>query len=92
MMPQAALEVVRRWAHDQTPEEFRDRARVEVEQHPRGLTIVECSLMPGLGDEMEWLRVPSARLGYSSRTGEWTLYFFDRNSKAHLCPDFEPST
>ena len=48
--------------------------------------------MPMLGGEMEWLRVPSARLGYSSGNGEWTLYWFDSNSKAHRYPDFEPST
>lgn len=72
--------------------EFRDRIRVEVETHPRGLTIVECSRMPNMEGEMDWLRVPSARLGYSPGSGEWTLYWFDRNSKVRRYPDFEPST
>ena len=42
---------------------------------------------------MEWLRVPSARPWLSFLgSGEWTLYWFDSNSKAHRYPDFEPST
>jgi hypothetical protein len=36
MLPKDAVEVVQRWARDQTPEEFRDRMRVEVEETPRG--------------------------------------------------------
>ena len=91
MLPKDTVEVVRRWAHDQTPEEFRDRMRVEVEETPRGLTIVECSLMPDMDGEAGWLRVPSARLAYASGRREWTLYCFDSNSKAHRYPDFEPS-
>ncbi len=31
MLPKDAVELVRRWAHDKTPEAFRDRMRVEVE-------------------------------------------------------------
>jgi hypothetical protein len=92
MLPKDAVEVVRRWAHNNTPAEFRDRTRVEVEETPRGLTIVECSLMPGPDGEMMWLRVPSARLAYVSGRREWSLYCFDSNSKPHRYPDFEPST
>lgn len=92
MLPKYTIQVVQRWAEDRTPPEFRDRMRVEVETSPRGLTIVECSLMGNLDGERDWLRVPSARLGYSSKSGEWTLYWFDSNSKAHRYPDFEPTT
>lgn len=92
MLPEAAIQVVRRWAQDRTPEAFRDRTRVEVEVHPRGLTIVECSLMPAMDGEMEWLRVPSARLSYSSGSRKWTLYCFDSNSKVRRYPYFEPNT
>ncbi|MDQ1496342.1 MAG: hypothetical protein QOG69_2825 [Actinomycetota bacterium] len=91
MLPEAALQVVRRWAAERTPSEFQDRMRVELAVHPRGLTTVECSLMPNLDGEVDWLRVPSARLSYSSGSGEWTLYSFDRNGKVHRYPDFEPS-
>lgn len=92
MLPEDTVQFVQRWAEDRTPPEFRDRMRVDVETHPRGLTIVECSLMPNMRGESDWLCVPSARLGYTSGTREWTLYWFDRNSKVHRYPDFEPST
>lgn len=92
MLPKDAVEIVQRWAHDNTPDEFRDRMRVEVEETPRGLTIVECSLMPGVDGEVAWLRVPNARLAYASGRREWTLYFIDSNDKARRYPDFEPST
>jgi hypothetical protein len=92
MLPEPAVQLVRRWAQERTPAEFRDRTRVDVDVQPRGLTIVECSLMPNIDGELDWLRVPSARLSYSSGTGEWTLYCFDSNSKVRRYPDFEPST
>jgi hypothetical protein len=65
MLPESAIQVVQRWAEDRTPMEFRDRMRVEVETRPRSLTIVECSLMPMLDGEMEWLRVPGEPLAVS---------------------------
>ena len=91
MLPKDAVEVVRRWARDKTLEEFGDRMRVEAEETPRALTIVECSLMRGMDGEAMWLRVPNARLGFASGRRDWTLYCFDSNSKAHRYPDFEPS-
>ena len=48
--------------------------------------------MPSFDGELDWLRFPSALLGYSSGTGKWTLFFFDGDSKARRYPDFEPST
>lgn len=91
MLPEYAIQVVQRWAEARTPVEFSDRMRVEVESHPRGLTIVECSVIPKLNGEMDWLCVPRERLGYSSGSGEWTLYCFDRNSRVCRYRDFEPS-
>ena len=91
MLPEDAIQLTQRWAEDRTPVEFRDRIKVEVETHPRGLSIVECSLMPNVDRETGWLCVPRARLGYSSGTGDWTLYWFDRNSKVRRYPDFETS-
>ena len=92
MLPKDAVEVVRRWARDQTPEEFRDRMRVDVEETPRGLTIVECSRMPGIDGEITWLRVPNARLAYASGRGEWTLFVIGSNDKVRRYPNYEPST
>ena len=91
MLPKDDVELVRRWAHDKTPEEFRDRMRVEVEETPRGLTIFECSLLPGMDGEPMWLRAPNARLAYASGRAEWTLYFIDSNDKTRPYPNCEPS-
>ena len=55
--------------------------RLEVDETPRGLTILECR--PPWPDTFasEWTRVPIARLTYSKQAGEWTLYYADRNSR-----------
>ena len=81
MVPELDAIRVRKWAHDKTPPEFRNEMRVEVDETPRGLTILECRPpWPGQIDS-EWSRNPIARLGYVKRAGEWTLYYADRNSR-----------
>lgn len=90
MVPELDANRVRTWAHDQTPPEFRDQLRVEVDETPRGLTILECRPLwdvPG----SEWMRVPIARLTYSKQASEWTLYYADSNDKFHRYWDFESS-
>jgi hypothetical protein len=42
VVPELDANRVRKWAHDKTPAEFRDEMRVEVDETPRGLTILEC--------------------------------------------------
>jgi hypothetical protein len=86
LLPAKDVEAVQRWAHERTEPDLRDRMRVEVEVAPRSLTILECSLMAG----RRWLRVPSARLGWSGRRGLWTLYRFrsERPVRYEFC---EPS-
>ena len=92
MVPQDAVELVRRWARDKTPEEFRDRMLVELEESERSLTVFECSLMPDLDGGMHWLRVPNARLLYAKGRNEWTLYFIDGNDRARRYPGLRPSS
>ena len=87
MLPAKDVEAVQRWAHERTEPEVRDRLRVEVDIAPRSLTIVECSFM---GYRDDWLRVPSARLGWVGRRGLWTLYRF-KNEAAVRYEFCEPS-
>ena len=51
--------------------------------------------LPGLAFPLEprpdWTRRPVARLRYTKVRDEWSLYWFDRNSKAHLYDFVEPS-
>jgi hypothetical protein len=54
--------------------------RVEVDEMPRGLTIPECR--PPWSELLgaECTRTPIARLTHSKQSGEWTLYYADRNA------------
>lgn len=82
---------VRRWANDKTPPEFRDEMRVEVDETPRGLTILECR--PPWSDLMgfEWTRAPIARITCSKQAAEWTLYYADRNDRFQRYAECGPS-
>lgn len=81
VVPELDANRVRKWANDRTPPDVREEMRVEVEETPRGLTILECrppwDELPGA----EWTRSPIARLTYSKQSGEWTLYYADRNDR-----------
>jgi hypothetical protein len=81
MVPELDANRVRKWAHDKTPPEFLAEMRVEVDETPRGLTILECR--PPWSDLIgsEWSRAPIARITYSKQAGEWTLYYADRNDR-----------
>ena len=91
MVPELDANRVRKWANDRTPPEFRDEMRVEVDETPRGLTILECR--PPWSDLMgsEWTRAPIARLTYSKQAGEWTLYYADRNDRFQRYWECDPS-
>lgn len=91
MVPDFDANRVRRWAADHTPAEYLDEMRIEVDETPRGLTILECR--PPWSDLIgpEWSRTPIARLGYVKKRNEWTLYWADRNSKFQRYWDTEPT-
>lgn len=63
-----------------TPPHVADRARVEYAVRGKTVTIIEASRMGAERDE-DWLRVPAARMK-AGADGLWTLYCFDRNSRA----------
>lgn len=92
MVPELDANRVRVWASARVSEHARDQIRIEVEETPRGLTIVECRppWMPELGSE--WSRNPVARLSYVKARGEWTLHAFDRNSRVMRYDYVEPTT
>jgi hypothetical protein len=91
VVPELDANRVRESAFEKTPPEWRHEMRVEVDATPRGLTIVECRPpMPGTSDT-EWWRMPVARLNYSKKANEWTLYWVDRNSRFHRYTLCSPS-
>ena len=66
---------------------------MRVEHRVRGNTVTIVAVRPpwtpALGPE--WTEDPQGRMKYNPQTARWTLYWFDRNSKAHrydlLAPD-----
>jgi hypothetical protein len=74
----------------QVPDDMRDQVRVEHRVRGRTVTLVEHRppWNPALG--IEWTDTPQARMKYDEQTGGWTLYWFDRNSRAHAYDLLEP--
>lgn len=91
VVPELDANRVRKWAADRTPGDLRDEMVVEVDETPRGLTILECR--PPWGELLgaEWTRSPIARLTHSKQSGEWTLYYADRNDRFQRYWECDPS-
>jgi Protein of unknown function (DUF3024) len=88
-LPELDVARVRRWCDKRVRESVRDQVRIECEEAPRHMTIVECRppWQPDAGPE--WTRFPIARLRYTKTNRTWSLYWRDRNLKFHaydLCP------
>jgi hypothetical protein len=76
------------YCETRVPPEMRDRARVFHLVRGHTVTIVESAASSDGGD---WLDVPVARMKYDPALGGiWTLYWFDRNSKAHRYDQLNP--
>ena len=89
-LPETDLERIRRFCEEQVPEHVRDQVRVEHRVRGRAVTIVELRPPwdPSPGDA--WVEFPQARMKYDEQTQGWTLYWFDRNSRAHRYDAVEP--
>jgi hypothetical protein len=83
MIPEDALDQIRRWADRLLPEHARDRVRFEVDVTDRAVTILECRppWRPEYGPD--WTRFPIARLRYTKSRNRWSRYWRDRNLKFH---------
>jgi hypothetical protein len=92
VVPEIDIERVRRWAATRVPVHLQDQIRIEVEVSDRAITILECHppWSPQVGPE--WSRLQVARLRYTKKRNEWSLYWSDRNSDFHVYDLVEPST
>ncbi len=88
-----ALDVARvqRWCAARVPERARHQVRVECDEAPRHLTIIERRAPWPEDSEAEWTRHPIARLHYTSTTKTWSLYWRDRNLRFHPYDRAAPS-
>ena len=75
VLPQADVARVRDLCAPRVPDHARDKVRIEVDEDPRAITIVECR--PPWREDYgpEWTRSPIARLRYVRSRGLWTLYY-----------------
>ena len=92
--PETDLARVRRWVaarNDEMPFDARDQVRIELDEEPRSVTIMECR--PPFSEEYgpEWTRFPIARLRYTNARRVWELFWRDRNLKFHLYEDAKPT-
>ena len=92
MIPNDALDEIRRWADRRVPEHARDQIRLEVDVTDRTVTILECRppWRPEYGPD--WSRFPIARLRYTKSRNRWSLYWRDQNLKFHEYDLGDPTT
>ena len=90
-VPELDVARVQRWCRARVPERVRDQVRVEVDVASWYLTIVECRAPWRADDGSEWTRHPVARFRYTRSTGQWSLYWRDRNLRFHAY-DLVPPT
>lgn len=93
-LPERDLAAIRHWVDAQNAEieeDVRPLLRYEMDVTNTSVTILECR--PPWREDLgtEWSRLPGARLRYTKTTGEWSLYWADRNSKFHIY-DLVPPT
>jgi hypothetical protein len=88
-LPPDDIALIEQYCSDGSPAEFADRARLECVVKGSAVDIVEATRMDAeFGGD--WLRVPAARLRHSATTNSWTLYCFDRDSRATRYDVWEP--
>jgi hypothetical protein len=73
------------------PGHARNEIRYEVDIDPRTATIFECRAPWEPEPGSEWTRMPMARLRFTMKKGEWSLYWRDRNLAFHRYDRFAPS-
>ena len=82
---------MRPWAVAHTPAEYLHEMRLEVDETPRKLTILDRRLQWDEAIGPEWIRTPVARLIYVMKHSGWTLYRPDRNIRFHRYELNEPT-
>jgi len=72
------------------PPEVRDQIRMSHEFRADTATLFEDR--PRWNKPTEWIHMPIAQFRFDKKTGRWTLYCADRNSRWHLYDVVSPTT
>ena len=89
VVPEKDIARIEQFCGAQVAPDIRDQVRVEHRVRGRTVTIVECRpLWEPTG--RDWVDIEQARMKYDDLTGGWTMYWFDRNSRAHLYDLLDP--
>ncbi|MBA2478219.1 MAG: DUF3024 domain-containing protein [Sporichthyaceae bacterium] len=80
-IPETDLLRIQFWCRERVPEHLWPQVMVEADLEPRHVTIVE--VRPPWDGVGEHTRFPIARLRYTAITGQWSIYWRDRNLKFH---------
>ena len=89
-LPESDIALVDAYCKGAVPERVLDQLRVEYRTRGSTVTIVECRPMWSEEPNAEWVEQEVARMKYDAESERWTLYWFDRNSKAHRYEQLEP--
>lgn len=89
-LPETDLARIKKWCDSIWPEHMWAQAKVEADVAPTHVTIVE--VRPDWRGGPESTRFPIARLRYTKTTGQWAIYWRDRNLKFHEYQHQRPST
>lgn len=82
-IPEADLARIARWCGGRVPSRARHQGRVEHTVRGSSVDIVErrAPFVPERGPEWTSMRV--AQLRYDAASGQWSLFFSDRNDRLH---------
>ena len=89
-LPETDLHRIRLRARARVPEHLWDELKVEADVSDRHVDIVE--VRPPWDGVGEHTRFPFARLRYTKSTGDWAIYWRDRNLKFHEDKHKRPTT
>lgn len=72
------------------PAEVRDKVNLTYAFRGNSATLFENR--PGFRDPGKWTAMPIAQFRFDPKTGKWTLYYADRNSKWHVYTDIKATS
>jgi hypothetical protein len=73
------------------PEHTRDQVRLEYRVRGNSITLLEKRPPWRVDFGPEWTELPIAQMRYGPATGEWSLFWADRNSRWLPYRDLEPA-